>query len=324
MKDSVLLEGKTYISSRRAAEIAGYSTDYVGQLCRAGKVECRVVGRAWFVTEESIIRHQKAVAVALENNFVNFRGATGRPSGVASPVNTTRTPSSTRVVDDTKNTAPTNGTEVLTADVVGDSAVVTADVKNQVGLDFVPSIFSLHIPASIGQNEVTKKTTSSAPQASEIPTKSIRDIGSRPSVNGSNAWFSKISLFSSAKALLLTLLLVTSIVSLGWELVSPAVRTPVLAVATKAQEASIADAIAYGWSGFTGLIRSDFFSVFGQVTIDGAGTSSAPAKLTTSNSAASAVSVSSPSSVFGEKVNLPQVVTNRTVNNNFYVTDPAV
>ena len=69
MKDSVLLEGKIYISSRRAAEISHYTTDYVGQLCRAGKVDCRVVGRVWFVTEESVLTHQKLMANSLTNGF---------------------------------------------------------------------------------------------------------------------------------------------------------------------------------------------------------------------------------------------------------------
>ena len=69
MKDSVLLEGKIYISSRRAAEISHYTTDYVGQLCRSGKVDCRIVGRAWFVTEESILAHQKFMASSLTNGF---------------------------------------------------------------------------------------------------------------------------------------------------------------------------------------------------------------------------------------------------------------
>jgi len=69
VKDSVLLDGKIYISSRRAAEISHYTTDYVGQLCRSGKVDCRIVGRAWFVTEESVLAHQKLMANFLTNGF---------------------------------------------------------------------------------------------------------------------------------------------------------------------------------------------------------------------------------------------------------------
>lgn len=58
MKDALILEHKTYISARRAAEITGYTSDYVGQLCRANKIESKIVGRAWFVVEQSILQHK--------------------------------------------------------------------------------------------------------------------------------------------------------------------------------------------------------------------------------------------------------------------------
>lgn len=60
MKDSLILEGKIYISARRAARIINYAQDYVGQLCRAGKLDCRMVGRSWFVTEESLLSHRQS------------------------------------------------------------------------------------------------------------------------------------------------------------------------------------------------------------------------------------------------------------------------
>lgn len=62
MKEALILEHKTFISAKRASEIFGYASDYVGQLCRAGKLECKMVGRSWFVTEESIKKHQTLVA----------------------------------------------------------------------------------------------------------------------------------------------------------------------------------------------------------------------------------------------------------------------
>lgn len=60
MEDTLILEGKTYVSSRRAAEVTGYATDYVGQLCRNGKVTARRVGRSWYVEEDSLKRHYHA------------------------------------------------------------------------------------------------------------------------------------------------------------------------------------------------------------------------------------------------------------------------
>ena len=61
MKEALILEHKTFISAKRAAEVSGYASDYVGQLCRAGKLECKMVGRSWFVTEESLKKHQLSV-----------------------------------------------------------------------------------------------------------------------------------------------------------------------------------------------------------------------------------------------------------------------
>jgi len=61
MKDSFIFEGKKYISSRRASEISDYSSDYIGQLCRAEKLDCRMIGRSWFVTEESLHLHKAQV-----------------------------------------------------------------------------------------------------------------------------------------------------------------------------------------------------------------------------------------------------------------------
>lgn len=59
MKDALILEHKTYISARRAADITGYTSDYVGQLCRAGKIESKILGRTWFVLEESLLKHKE-------------------------------------------------------------------------------------------------------------------------------------------------------------------------------------------------------------------------------------------------------------------------
>lgn len=51
------IQGKKYISSKRASEITGYAKDYVGQLARAGKVPATRVGRSWYVDESAIQEH---------------------------------------------------------------------------------------------------------------------------------------------------------------------------------------------------------------------------------------------------------------------------
>lgn len=58
MKDSLILEHKKFISAKQASVLVGYAQDYVGQLCREGKIESKMVGRTWFVSEESILNHK--------------------------------------------------------------------------------------------------------------------------------------------------------------------------------------------------------------------------------------------------------------------------
>ncbi|HVW82883.1 MAG TPA: hypothetical protein VHC68_03000 [Candidatus Paceibacterota bacterium] len=52
--NEITLDGKIYVSSKRAAEITGYAKDYVGQLCREGRVEARLIGRNWYVLKDAI------------------------------------------------------------------------------------------------------------------------------------------------------------------------------------------------------------------------------------------------------------------------------
>jgi hypothetical protein len=52
--DELVLEGRTFISARRAAKEHGYAPDYIGQLIRGGKLEGRKVGRGWFVELSSL------------------------------------------------------------------------------------------------------------------------------------------------------------------------------------------------------------------------------------------------------------------------------
>ena len=70
MKDTLILEGKNYISARRAAKIINYAQDYIGQLCRSGKLDCRMVGRSWFVTEESLLTHRQSAVDSISQKMV--------------------------------------------------------------------------------------------------------------------------------------------------------------------------------------------------------------------------------------------------------------
>jgi hypothetical protein len=69
MKDSIKIDGKIYISSRRAAEISRYSNDYIGQLCRGGKINSRMMGRAWFVDQDNLLEYKKSAEEALQTRY---------------------------------------------------------------------------------------------------------------------------------------------------------------------------------------------------------------------------------------------------------------
>ena len=54
MAEEISVAGKTYLSSRRASEISGYTQDYIGQLSRANLVDAERIGGLWYVSIESL------------------------------------------------------------------------------------------------------------------------------------------------------------------------------------------------------------------------------------------------------------------------------
>lgn len=62
--DELEIDGKKYLSSKRAAREHKYHIDYIGQLIRAGKVSGKKVGRSWYVEEASLKSYLLAEAGA--------------------------------------------------------------------------------------------------------------------------------------------------------------------------------------------------------------------------------------------------------------------
>lgn len=54
------LNGNKYVKASSIARELGYTSDYVGQLCRGGKVDAQLVGRSWYVNDESIRSHKNS------------------------------------------------------------------------------------------------------------------------------------------------------------------------------------------------------------------------------------------------------------------------
>ncbi len=59
MSDELHLNGKQYVSSKRAAEQTGYARDYIGQLSRSGLIDAERVGGLWYVSMESLHGYEK-------------------------------------------------------------------------------------------------------------------------------------------------------------------------------------------------------------------------------------------------------------------------
>ncbi|MCA9361992.1 hypothetical protein KC906_01325 [Candidatus Kaiserbacteria bacterium] len=57
--ETVTYDGVDYVKASAAAKEFRYTSDYIGQLCRTGKVNARLVGRTWFVDVDSLQTHRK-------------------------------------------------------------------------------------------------------------------------------------------------------------------------------------------------------------------------------------------------------------------------
>ncbi|MDP3785062.1 MAG: hypothetical protein Q8R12_03230, partial [bacterium] len=51
----VFLDGKIFLSLKKAGEVSGYHSDYLGRLARSGKLKSRKVGIQWFIEKESLL-----------------------------------------------------------------------------------------------------------------------------------------------------------------------------------------------------------------------------------------------------------------------------
>lgn len=59
MSDELLLDGKQYVSSKRASDLSGYAQDYIGQLSRKGLIDAQRVGGLWYVFMDSLLGYKK-------------------------------------------------------------------------------------------------------------------------------------------------------------------------------------------------------------------------------------------------------------------------
>ena len=91
MHEYLTFENKKFVNTKLAARMAGYTSDYVGQLYRGKKIEGRMVGRALYVSEESVIAHKLKTSpgsiVKTADQVIAERNGTAMPaSGIPTGV----------------------------------------------------------------------------------------------------------------------------------------------------------------------------------------------------------------------------------------------
>ena len=57
--EEISVNGEKYVLSRIAARLTKYSNDYIGELCRSGKITAKQVGKLWYIEKNSLLAHQK-------------------------------------------------------------------------------------------------------------------------------------------------------------------------------------------------------------------------------------------------------------------------
>jgi hypothetical protein len=57
--EEISVEGENYVKASVLAARFGYTPDYLGQLCRGGQIKATLVGRSWYVNEDSLREHRQ-------------------------------------------------------------------------------------------------------------------------------------------------------------------------------------------------------------------------------------------------------------------------
>jgi len=126
MNSPLILDGKKFITSRQAAKKTGYASDYIGQLCRSGKLSCRRIGKGWFVEEDSLhsykaleLNHNPAKAVRFKSHGMKLENVA--PSSIPEAVENVVAPTLVLAAEDSAP-VPEVSTEPAENDFVAEEA----------------------------------------------------------------------------------------------------------------------------------------------------------------------------------------------------------
>lgn len=168
VESSLNLEGKEYVSAAKAAKLADYAQDYVGQLARAGKIPSKQIGNRWYVEKDALLAHRSekdALLAAVQAESVGLK----RP--VQSQISTQVTP---LVAVPSQFTANTSGPLLSYMPDERDLLPVLRSIEEEI--EAIPTITVPEKPI-----EVPDSTFISAPIAKvSIPINVIRTVKVEP------------------------------------------------------------------------------------------------------------------------------------------------
>lgn len=180
--EEISFKGENYVKASVLARKYGYTADYVGQLCRSDQVKATLVGRSWYVNEESLLEHRKGryrSTLAKSKEMVR-KLAEERVVHQPKPMNVKRI---VRYENDEEDLLPTLREKEVVADRVEETELVEEDVS--------PESKEVSFDADIPEEEtVTEPETYSVPitrhrrpPVRTIPAYAPLDIAPRPSTN---------------------------------------------------------------------------------------------------------------------------------------------
>ncbi|MDO8620419.1 MAG: hypothetical protein Q7R64_03685, partial [bacterium] len=174
MTSQLILDGKKFISSGIASKLSGYAPDYVGQLCRKGKLSCRRIGKVWFVEESSLLSYLSLDLNHASSKADRLNVFTSQPKDGSSIVLSETTPTSSEPTRGMEASVPTPAhtpliVETKSSDSFGPSCPIEKSSSSSLSPENVSSAFPKKISLEkLSQN--IKKAISSSTAHSLTPT----------------------------------------------------------------------------------------------------------------------------------------------------------
>ncbi len=129
--DELQISGKRFISSRRIARENGYTSDYIGQLIRGGKITGQKVGRAWYVDASSFDKYLGAEGAPIRaTEAPEVEEVEVAAVSVAAPIAVTAEVEAPEVAVEEEVSAEPEG-EVAAAEEIPEVSVETPEIKEE-------------------------------------------------------------------------------------------------------------------------------------------------------------------------------------------------